>query len=134
MAHVEQAGAGSDGHVLVHDAGILDRHFPSAEGNHPGAHLAMLRVKGRFFELVGRRLVHVYEGVEGRRVRAVWQRVRACTEKVLCRPGWVKPTDVVRSPWQTAPLAFKCRDRRGGEWRCHDGTARRQSQASVWQE
>src|SRR5687767_2374032 len=41
VADVEDAGAGSYGHVLLDRTLVLDRHFPPAEIDHAGAGLAM---------------------------------------------------------------------------------------------
>ena len=41
VADVEQPGARPHRHVLVDDAGVLDRHVPAGELDHAGAGLAM---------------------------------------------------------------------------------------------
>ncbi len=46
MTHVEHADASTYCHVLSDQAGVLDRHVPSAEIDHLGTHLAMDRVQG----------------------------------------------------------------------------------------
>jgi hypothetical protein len=46
VADIENANASAHGHVLSNQAGVLDRHVPSAKIDHLGAHLAMNAVQG----------------------------------------------------------------------------------------
>jgi hypothetical protein len=39
VADVKDADGRADGHVLLDDAPVLDRHFEAGEGRHPSAHL-----------------------------------------------------------------------------------------------
>jgi len=50
VADVEQAGARANGHVFVGDAGVFERHVPSAKGNHLGARRAVASVERRLLE------------------------------------------------------------------------------------
>src|SRR5581483_1754875 len=54
VAHVEAADGGADGAVLLDDPGVLDRHVPAAEADHPGAEAHVGRVERS--ALQGRRL------------------------------------------------------------------------------
>jgi hypothetical protein len=58
VADVEQPRARPDGQVLVTDAGVLNRHVPAAEFNHPGTKRSMARVEGSFLERAGRGQSH----------------------------------------------------------------------------
>ncbi len=61
VAHVEEADAGADGHVLpnqsnaeaVAGGGVFDRHVPAAEVDHLGFEGAVRRVECGFFERLG---------------------------------------------------------------------------------
>ena len=64
VGDVEQPGPRAHGHVLVGDAGVLDRHVPAAELDHAGAVGAMPRVERGLLQRAGGWLCHVrYAGV-----------------------------------------------------------------------
>ena len=51
VADVEEPGARAHRHVLVDDAGVLDRHVPAAERDHPGARREWRALSGVFFRV-----------------------------------------------------------------------------------
>jgi hypothetical protein len=50
VAHVEQAGGGSNGRVLFEDSRVLQRHPPAAKIDHFGAHSDVRGVQASGFE------------------------------------------------------------------------------------
>src|SRR5579863_10707456 len=54
MAYVKQSDGGSDYGVFLQNAGVLQRHLPTAEIGHFGAQSLMDVVEGRGFERDGR--------------------------------------------------------------------------------
>ena len=58
VADVEEPGGGADRHVLLDEAGVLDRHVPAAELDHASAQRSMAGVQGRLLQCSGCRLGH----------------------------------------------------------------------------
>jgi hypothetical protein len=78
VTYVKQAGVVTDGHVLVDDAGVLDRHLESAERHHAGAELFVDVVEGRGLEgrsLIGHRTGEIVTRQRGRRSTIIAQQV-----------------------------------------------------------
>src|SRR5262249_23753526 len=63
VADVEEPGSRPYGHVLLRDAGVLDRHVPAGEWHHPRAGCAMSGVERRFLERSFGGLLHGGAGV-----------------------------------------------------------------------
>ena len=63
VADIEQSGTGPDGHVLVGNPGVFDRHVPAAERDHSRPEGSVARIERSLLERAGGRLGHqLYSG------------------------------------------------------------------------